>query len=150
MIPGDGKRVRPLRIELAVGGPGDPPVLAFGADLDASVCAAAGGRAHLSPLDMDLTGPGEVASLREEAARLASRLGSPPGGADLLIAHDGDAGLRSSGCALERAAGTSPSSTITPISRRSSPSTGSAARWWARSSTGRASAPTAPSGEASC
>lgn len=86
-----------------MGEPADQPVLAFGADVDASVCAAAGGRAQLSVLDMDLNGPGAVASLREEGARLASSLTSPPGGADLLIAHDGDAGLRSSGCALERA-----------------------------------------------
>ncbi len=79
---------------------------AFGADLDSSACLLAEGRALVAPTGADLDGPGAVDALREVAADLSAGVDGAPGGARgsglPLIAHDSDAQLRASVCALER------------------------------------------------
>ena len=96
----------PRRVEIPVPAANGPTVLAFGADLDSSACLLAEGRALVAPTGADLDGPGAVDALREVAADLSAGVDGAPGGARgsglPLIAHDSDAQLRASVCALER------------------------------------------------
>jgi hydrogenase maturation protein HypF len=89
------------RIEVALARPhgsaNGESILAFGSDLDPSVCLLRGDRATIVLLDDDLSGAASADPLRAAAAGLEDEFGTAGS-----YAHDAERNLRAAVCAIER------------------------------------------------